>query len=105
MARIDDPSKNWKFNSGDVNERERWTDYMDAYQECLSHTSTEHAPWYVIPADDKLNTRLIVANVITATLRELKMSYPTVDAARKRELRAMRSILAKQLPQNKKTRR
>ncbi|HTE41000.1 MAG TPA: ADP-polyphosphate phosphotransferase [Steroidobacteraceae bacterium] len=93
MARIDDPAKNWKFSSGDVKERQHWPQYMDAYEEALSHTSTAHAPWYVIPADDKRNTRLLVAKVVTDTLRDLKMQYPTVDATRRQELQTMRKVL------------
>jgi PPK2 family polyphosphate:nucleotide phosphotransferase len=99
LARIDDPSKNWKFSSGDVKERERWSEYMEAYEACLSATSTRHAPWYVVPADDKENARLIVSKVIVSTLRDMKMSYPVTDAARTKELQAIRSSLA--LPSKK----
>jgi PPK2 family polyphosphate:nucleotide phosphotransferase len=93
VARIDDSAKNWKFSSGDVKERQYWSQYMDAYQECLSHTSTANSPWYVIPADDKQNTRLLVARILTETLRDLKMRYPNVDATRRQELLAMRDAL------------
>jgi PPK2 family polyphosphate:nucleotide phosphotransferase len=94
LARIDDPSKNWKFSSADVKERELWPAYMSAYEACLSATSTKHAPWYVIPADDKENARLIVSKIIVSTLRDLEMSYPATDAARKKELQAIRGSLA-----------
>jgi PPK2 family polyphosphate:nucleotide phosphotransferase len=93
LERIDEPDKNWKFSSGDIKERQHWPQYMQAYEECLSATSTADAPWYAVPADDKENARLIVSTIVVETLRELKMSYPTTDAARKKELAAMRRIL------------
>jgi PPK2 family polyphosphate:nucleotide phosphotransferase len=93
IARIDDPSKNWKFSSGDVKERKYWPQYSFAYQECISATSTEHAPWYVIPADDKETARLLVSKVVVETLRDMKMKYPITDATRKAELQAMRTLL------------
>jgi len=93
LARIDDPAKNWKFSSADVKERQYWSQYMDAYQACIGATSTEHAPWYVVPADDKQNTRLIVAKIVVETLRDLKMAYPATDATRKQELQTMRNLL------------
>jgi PPK2 family polyphosphate:nucleotide phosphotransferase len=94
LARIDDPDKNWKFSLGDVQERRLWNDYARAYEHCLGATSTEHSPWYAVPADDKLNARLIVSSVIHQTLRELDMQYPKTDAARCRELRKLRGLLA-----------
>ena len=94
LARIDEPDKNWKFSTADLKEREYWRQYMDAYEACLSATSTKHAPWYVIPADDKENARLMVAKIVVDTLRDLKMSYPTTDAKRKKELHAIRRLLA-----------
>jgi len=99
LARIDDPNKNWKFSSADVKERQYWGQYMEAYEACLSATSTKHAPWYVVPADDKENARLIVAKVVVDTLRDLKLSYPTTDATRQKELLGIRQLLAK--PQGK----
>ncbi|MFG6486999.1 ADP-polyphosphate phosphotransferase [Roseateles sp. BYS78W] len=83
LARLDDPAKNWKFTRDDIAEREHWPGYMKAYGEALSHTSSEHAPWYVVPADDKRNARLIVSQVIVEHLGALKMSYPapTLDGA------------------------
>jgi polyphosphate kinase 2 (PPK2 family) len=78
LDRIDEPDKNWKFSLADVRERKRWDDYMEAYEACLNATSTAHAPWYVVPADDKKNARLIVSQIILETMKELGMSYPTV---------------------------
>ena len=95
IARIDDPSKNWKFSLADIQERRRWDQYMQAYEHCLSATSTSHAPWYVVPADDKKNARLIVSSVIRDTLQALKMGYPKLDARRQRELMKLRGLLAK----------
>ena len=91
--RIDEPDKNWKFSEADVRERERWDDYMQAYEACLSATSTAHAPWYVVPADVKKNARLIVSQIILDTMKELGMRYPTVDKARLEELQAIRKEL------------
>lgn len=87
LARIDDPEKNWKFSAADVEERKYWTDYMQAYEACLSATSTARAPWYVIPADDKKNARLIISEAIVAALDELKMSFPAPDKEHLRKLK------------------
>jgi PPK2 family polyphosphate:nucleotide phosphotransferase len=95
LARIDDPEKNWKFSQADVTERKFWKKYMHAYEECLGATSTEHAPWYIIPADDKENARLIISQVILDTLKSLKMSYPETSKARRKELLTIRKQLAK----------
>ena len=95
LERIDNPEKNWKFSQADVAERDRWEDYMKAYEACLSATSTEHSPWYAIPADDKHNARLIVSQVILDTLKNLKMRYPKTSEARRRELKAIRQRLVK----------
>jgi len=95
LKRIDDPDKNWKFSPADVEERELWDDYMHAYEECLSATSTAVAPWYVVPADDKKNARLIISEILTDTFKDLKMSYPVLSAARRNELLAIRERLAK----------
>jgi PPK2 family polyphosphate:nucleotide phosphotransferase len=95
LKRIDEPEKNWKFNPTDIEERKRWKDYMKAYEDCLSATSTSHAPWYIVPADDKSNAQLIVSKVILNTLKSLKLSYPKVSSQRKKELQAMRKLLAK----------
>jgi PPK2 family polyphosphate:nucleotide phosphotransferase len=94
LARLDDPQKNWKFSEGDLAERARWQDYMQAYQHCLEATSTERAPWYVVPADDKANARLIVSHAILHALDGLKMDYPAPDRARRKALRAIRAQLA-----------
>jgi len=95
LARIDDPEKNWKFGAADIEERKYWKDYMKAYAACLGATSTEEAPWYVVPADDKENARLIVSQVILDTLEGLKMSYPTTSEERRRELQSIREQLEK----------
>ena len=94
LARIDDPAKNWKFSAADVAERARWKDYMRAYEDCLSATSTSHAPWYVVPADDKQNARLIVSKVVLDAMKSLKMRYPSPDATRLKELQRIRRELA-----------
>jgi PPK2 family polyphosphate:nucleotide phosphotransferase len=93
LARIDDPDKNWKLSMADIEERQYWKQYMKAYEACLTATSTNHAPWYVIPADDKLNARLIVSGLVRETLQSLELSYPIPDAKRRRELRAIRQRL------------
>ena len=93
LARLEEPDKNWKFNEGDLTEREYWDDYMKVYESCLHATSTKHAPWYVVPADDKPNARLIVSRVIIETLKGIPMSYPKVDAQRRKELERYRERL------------
>jgi PPK2 family polyphosphate:nucleotide phosphotransferase len=93
LARIDEPDKNWKFSLSDARERQYWRKYMDAYDACLRATSRRHAPWYVVPADDKPNARLIVSQVIIDTLSAMKLRYPSVSAARRRELAAIRRQL------------
>jgi PPK2 family polyphosphate:nucleotide phosphotransferase len=95
LARIDEPNKNWKFSSADIREREYWKDYMRAYEECLNATSTDVAPWYIVPADDKASARLIVSQVVLDTLGALGSSYPVIDARQRRELRAARRRLLK----------
>ncbi len=95
LARIDEPEKNWKFSRQDIEERKVWKDYMRAYEACLAATSTKRSPWYVVPADDKPNARLIVSRIIVETLGKLDMAYPRPDAARRRELLALRRLLAK----------
>src|SRR6202044_3611842 len=93
LARLDEPEKNWKFSAADVHEREFWDDYMKAYEEMIAHTATKHAPWYVIPADNKWFTHAAVAAAIVDTLEDLNLSYPKVDSAKRRELDAARAIL------------
>jgi PPK2 family polyphosphate:nucleotide phosphotransferase len=95
IDRIDRPEKNWKFSLADVEERKFWKHYMRAYEKCLGATSTRHAPWYVVPADDKLNTRLIVSRILLDTVESLELSYPKTTAARRRELLSLRKKLAK----------
>jgi PPK2 family polyphosphate:nucleotide phosphotransferase len=95
LARIDDPEKNWKFSQSDLAERKFWKNYMKVYEECMSATSTEHAPWFVVPADDKENARLIISQIVLDTLQSLKMSYPKTSPARRKELQAIRKLLAK----------
>ena len=95
MARIDEPDKNWKFQASDLEERKFWKDYMRAYQEALAETSTRHAPWYVVPADDKQNARLIVSQIVVGTLEDLKMSYPRPSKKHLEELKAIRKLLEK----------
>jgi PPK2 family polyphosphate:nucleotide phosphotransferase len=93
LARIDDPARNWKFAESDIKERAYWKQYMHAYEECLAATSTKGAPWYVVPADDKLNTRLIVSRIVADTMRELGLTYPASDPALRRKLAELRKQL------------
>lgn len=95
LKRIDEPDKNWKFSLADIEERKFWKQYMHAYQECLSATSTRNAPWYVVPADDKANARLIVAQIILDTFKSLKLSYPQSSAEHQKELQLIRKQLVK----------
>jgi PPK2 family polyphosphate:nucleotide phosphotransferase len=96
LERIDEPDKNWKFSLADIEERAFWKQYMQAYGECLSATSTRNSPWYIVPADDKKNTRLIVSQVVVDTLAALEMTYPKVDGKRRLELQQIRDQLAKE---------
>jgi len=93
LARIDEPEKNWKFSLGDIEERKFWKQYMNAYEQCLSATSTQDSPWYIVPADDKENARLIVSRIILDTLEGLKMTYPKTTDERRKELLAIREQL------------
>jgi PPK2 family polyphosphate:nucleotide phosphotransferase len=95
LQRIDEPEKNWKFSQADIDERKFWKHYMEAYEKCLSATSTSEAPWYVVPADDKENARLIVSQIILDTFEGLEMSYPTISEERRHELLAIRKRLTK----------
>lgn len=95
LKRIDEPGKNWKFSLADIEERKFWKQYMQAYQECLSATSTRHSPWYVVPADDKANARLIVAQIILDTFKSLELAYPKSSAEHQRELQLIRKQLVK----------
>jgi PPK2 family polyphosphate:nucleotide phosphotransferase len=93
LERIEKPEKNWKFSAADLTERKYWKQYMKVYEKCLGTTSTAHAPWYIVPADDKLSARLIVSRILLDTLAALKLSYPKTSAARRRELRSLRKQL------------
>jgi PPK2 family polyphosphate:nucleotide phosphotransferase len=93
LDRIDTPEKNWKFSLADIQERGFWKQYMKAYEKCLGATSTRQAPWYVVPADDKLNARLIVSRIVLDTIDALQLSYPKTSAARRRELRGLKRQL------------
>ena len=93
LARLDEPEKNWKFSAADVRERECWDDYMKAYEEMIQNTATEDAPWYVVPADQKWFTRLVVAASIVDTLEGLDLAYPKVNAEKHKELLSARRLL------------
>ncbi len=93
LDRIDAPAKNWKFSAGDIEERKYWEEYMQAYEACFSATSAKHAPWYVVPADDKQNARLIVSQIILQTMTALGLSYPEASAGRLKELADIRRRL------------
>jgi PPK2 family polyphosphate:nucleotide phosphotransferase len=95
LERIEDPAKNWKFSEADLQERLRWNDYMDCYEDMINHTSTKHAGWYIIPADHKWFTHLCVSDVIVETLRSLKLKYPSVSAEQKERLQAAREALTR----------
>ncbi len=95
LKRIEDPARNWKFSRFDLAERGFWKEYQDAYEDCLSTTSTEHAPWFVVPADDKLNARIVISGIILDAMKRLKMGYPAPDRQRLKELQAMKKLLAK----------
>lgn len=93
LQRIDEPEKNWKFSSADVEERKLWNEYMKAYEMCLTATSTKYAPWYIVPADDKQNARLIVSQIVVDVLNGLKMTYPKTTSKRRQELLLIRKRL------------
>ena len=95
LARIDEPDKNWKFSASDIHERKYWKHYMKAYEDCFHATSTRQAPWFVVPADDKDNARLIVSQIVLDAMTELKMAYPKTTAMRHRELQVIKKQLAK----------
>jgi PPK2 family polyphosphate:nucleotide phosphotransferase len=93
ITRIDEPEKNWKFSLADIQERKYWKQYMEAYQDCLGATSTASAPWYIVPADDKDNARLIISNIVIEAFNELKMAYPKTTDERIKELKDIRKQL------------
>jgi PPK2 family polyphosphate:nucleotide phosphotransferase len=96
LSRLNDPSKNWKFAAGDIKERERWDEYMEAYEEMIQETATPDAPWYVVPADNKWFTQYVVASALIETLEELKLDFPKVPKARRTELESARRLLKRQ---------
>jgi polyphosphate kinase 2 (PPK2 family) len=95
LERIDEPDKNWKFSLADIHERKYWKDYVHAYEACLNATSTHRAPWYVVPADDKENARLIVSQIVLDALSDLKMAYPKTTPKRRLELKSIRKLFTK----------
>jgi len=95
LERLDEPDKNWKFSLSDIHERKYWKDYVKAYEACLSATSTHHAPWYVVPADDKESARLIVSRIVLDALKDLNMAYPKPTKKRRSELQSIRKALTK----------
>jgi PPK2 family polyphosphate:nucleotide phosphotransferase len=95
LERIDEPDKNWKFSLADIHERKYWDQYAAAFEECVNATSTTECPWFVVPADDKENARLIVSRIVMDALKDLKMSYPKTTPKRKAELQAIRKLLVK----------
>ena len=95
LERLEEPNKNWKFSLADIHERKFWKQYVNSYEDCLQATSTHHMPWYIVPADDKENARLIVSRIVLDTLDDLKMTYPKTTAKRRRELKSIDRVLAK----------
>ncbi len=96
LQRLETPEKNWKFSASDTKERGYWDKYMEAYEETIRHTATKHAPWYVVPADNKWFTRIVVAAVVIDTLASLNLEYPRVDEAKRKELAAAKQALKKE---------
>ena len=96
LARLDEPEKNWKFSDADVHEREYWDDYMSAYEDMIRHTSTPHAPWYVVPADDKWFSHIAVSSIIIQTLKDLNLQFPKVNKTRSKQLEEARRALLKE---------
>src|SRR5207244_5459639 len=96
LERLDEPEKNWKFSASDVQERKFWSDYMHAFEEAIRATASKHAPWFVVPADNKWFTRLVVAAAIVDAMENLNLAYPKVDAAKKKELAAARVALSRE---------
>jgi len=95
LERLDEPEKNWKFSASDVRERACWDDYQDAYEDMIRNTATEHAPWYVVPADNKWFTRLVISTVVVDTLESLDLAYPKVSDEKRKELQAAKTSLLK----------
>ena len=97
LERLDNPEKNWKFSADDITERGFWREYMAAYEEMIRHTATKDSPWYIVPADNKWFTRLVVAAAIVEAVENLDLSYPKVDATKEKELAAARAALAREV--------
>ncbi len=95
LARLEEPEKHWKFSEADIHERDYWDDYQDAYEDMIRHTASKHAPWYVVPADNKWFTHLVVSAAIVETLEELHLSYPEVDAQKRKQIQAAQKLLMK----------
>jgi polyphosphate kinase 2 (PPK2 family) len=96
MQRLERPQKHWKFSAADIRERGFWDGYMHAFEQAIRATATAHAPWFVVPADNKWFTRLVVAAAIVEAVEKLDLSYPKIDAAQKKELAAARAALARE---------
>src|SRR5512132_3299083 len=96
MERLDEPEKNWKFSASDVQERKFWSDYMHAFEQAIAATASKHAPWYVVPADNKWFSRLLVAAALVEAMASLDLAYPKIDAAKKKELAAVRMALSRE---------
>ena len=96
LERLDTPDKNWKFSAADIRERTFWDDYQQAYEDAIQHTASEHAPWYVVPADHKWFTRLVVAQVIVDRLKKMDLQYPKVSGEQRKALSEARQQLAKE---------
>ena len=104
LERLDEPAKNWKFEAADLEERDRWTDYMRAYEQVLSRTSTKHAPWFVVPADHKWFTRVAIAELVVAGLESLQLAVPPLSEAQIRALAVARKRLERKLDPSKSER-
>ena len=93
LERLEEPEKNWKYSAADIRERECWDAYMNAYEDMIINTSTKHAPWYVVPADNKWFTRAVVSAAIVETMESLNLAYPQVDGKKRKELQAAQAVL------------
>jgi polyphosphate kinase 2 (PPK2 family) len=96
LERLDEPEKNWKFSASDVQERKFWSDYMHAFEEAIRATASKHAPWFVVPADNKWFTRLVVGAAVVDAMENLNLAYPKVDAAKRKQLAAARVALSRE---------
>jgi len=96
LERLDRSDKHWKFSTADIHERKFWDDYMHAFEEAIRATASKHAPWYIVPADNKWFTRLYVAAAIVETIVKLELAYPTVDTKKRKELQTIRAVLSRE---------